>query len=112
MTTKQCPTPTGSHTFRGGACTTCGAAKPVAARPDLRGAGHMKKGGARATRAHNETERAASRVEVIPTDHVPNREAGARMRAGRPLATDRVAWLGLLAGLSALVGELAHVVLS
>lgn len=72
----------------------------------------MKKGGAAATRAHNEAARAASPVEVIPTVAVSTGEAGARMRAGRPLASDRVAWLGVLAGVSALVGELVHVVLS
>jgi hypothetical protein len=72
----------------------------------------MKKGGARATRAHNDAERAATRVEVIPTESVPAGEAGARMRAGRPIATDRVAWLGLFAGLSALGAELLHAVLS
>lgn len=81
-------------------------------RPDLRGAGYMKKGGAPATRAHNEAERSASPVEVTPTALVSNGEAGARMRAGRPLVSDRVAWLGVLAGVSALVGELLHVVLS
>lgn len=71
----------------------------------------MRKGGVAATRAHNDAERAASRIEVIPTVSESTGEAGARTRAGRPLATDRVAWLGLLAGLSALVGELVHVVL-
>lgn len=75
----------------------------------------MRKGGAAATRAHNDAERARS-MNVTDSNPVASApvvgEVGARQRDRRLMTADRLAWIGALSGGAALLGELLHAVLS